>query len=124
MTEATAVEERGRITPEDLGIWNDAQAEALSPVADFIASQGSVPAIQLAKQWIDEGRILPVDPLLFQMNMWAVTQHYAEYEAQARFLLETPEGEALDADRIIREATELVLRRCGLTWPEPKTGVS
>src|SRR5699024_8633676 len=48
MTEATAVEERGRITPEDLGIWNDAQGEALAPIADFITSQGSVPAIQLA----------------------------------------------------------------------------
>lgn len=48
MTEATAVEERGRITPEDLGIWNDAQGEALAPVAEFIEEQGSVPAIQLA----------------------------------------------------------------------------
>jgi 2,4-dienoyl-CoA reductase-like NADH-dependent reductase (Old Yellow Enzyme family) len=48
MTEATAVEARGRITPEDLGIWNDAQAEALAPIAEFIDEQGSVPAIQLA----------------------------------------------------------------------------
>lgn len=81
-------------------------------------------ASDVIRAWIDEGRILPVDPVLFQMNMWAVTQHYAEYEAQARFLLETPADEALDADRIIREATELILRRCGLTWPETKVGVS
>jgi 2,4-dienoyl-CoA reductase-like NADH-dependent reductase (Old Yellow Enzyme family) len=48
MTEATAVEARGRITPEDLGVWSDEHTEALAPVAEFIASQGSVPAIQLA----------------------------------------------------------------------------
>jgi len=48
MTEATAVEPRGRISPEDLGIWSDEHAEALAPIAEFVADQGSVPAIQLA----------------------------------------------------------------------------
>ncbi|MFC6826091.1 NADH:flavin oxidoreductase/NADH oxidase [Halopelagius fulvigenes] len=48
MTEATAVSPRGRISPGDLGIWSDEHADALAPVADFVRSQGSVPAIQLA----------------------------------------------------------------------------
>lgn len=48
LTEATAVEERGRISPEDLGIWSDDHRDALEPVARFIAEQGSVPGIQLA----------------------------------------------------------------------------
>lgn len=48
MTEAAAVEPRGRITPYDVGIWSDEQAAALAPTAEFIAEQGSVPAIQLA----------------------------------------------------------------------------
>jgi 2,4-dienoyl-CoA reductase-like NADH-dependent reductase (Old Yellow Enzyme family) len=48
MTEATAVAPEGRISPQDLGIWNDEQADALAPIADFVRSQGSVPAIQLA----------------------------------------------------------------------------
>jgi 2,4-dienoyl-CoA reductase-like NADH-dependent reductase (Old Yellow Enzyme family) len=48
MTEATAVSPEGRISPEDLGIWSDDHAEALAPVAEFVRSQGSVPAIQLA----------------------------------------------------------------------------
>jgi len=47
-TEAAAVEARGRITPDCLGIWNDAQAEALAPIVDFIESQGCVPGMQLA----------------------------------------------------------------------------
>lgn len=48
MTEATAVEARGRISPNDLGIWTDEQATALGSVAQFIEQQGSLPAIQLA----------------------------------------------------------------------------
>ncbi|OVE86242.1 NADH:flavin oxidoreductase/NADH oxidase [Natronolimnobius baerhuensis] len=48
MTEATAVEPRGRITPGDLGIWSDEHATALEPITEFIRDQGGVPAIQLA----------------------------------------------------------------------------
>ncbi|WP_424003279.1 NADH:flavin oxidoreductase/NADH oxidase [Haloarcula salina] len=48
MSEATAVEPRGRISPEDLGIWSDEHAAALEPITEFVRAQGSVPAIQLA----------------------------------------------------------------------------
>jgi 2,4-dienoyl-CoA reductase-like NADH-dependent reductase (Old Yellow Enzyme family) len=47
-TEAAAVEARGRITPQCLGIWNDAQAQALQPIVAFIESMGCVPGMQLA----------------------------------------------------------------------------
>jgi 2,4-dienoyl-CoA reductase-like NADH-dependent reductase (Old Yellow Enzyme family) len=47
-TEATAVSPAGRITPSDLGIWSDAHAAALAPIASFIEAQGAVPGIQLA----------------------------------------------------------------------------
>ncbi|RDI70937.1 NADH:flavin oxidoreductase/NADH oxidase [Halopelagius longus] len=48
MTEATAVSPRGRISPGDVGIWSDEHADELARIADFVRSQGSVPAIQLA----------------------------------------------------------------------------
>ncbi len=48
LTEASAVEARGRISPDDSGIWNDAQAEAWGAIARFVAEQGAVPAMQLA----------------------------------------------------------------------------
>ena len=48
MAEASAVLPEGRISPEDTGIWNAAQAEAWAPVAAFVRAQGAVPAIQLA----------------------------------------------------------------------------
>jgi 2,4-dienoyl-CoA reductase-like NADH-dependent reductase (Old Yellow Enzyme family) len=48
MTEATAVTPRGRISPQDLGIWSREHADRLAPVAEFVRAQGSVPGIQLA----------------------------------------------------------------------------
>src|SRR5512133_1870207 len=46
--EATAVEPRGRISPADLGLWEDAQVEPLARVAAFVEAQGAVAAAQLA----------------------------------------------------------------------------
>lgn len=48
MVEATAVAPEGRISPGDLGLWSDAHAEALRPLAAFIREQGAVAGIQLA----------------------------------------------------------------------------
>ncbi|MDG4859551.1 NADH:flavin oxidoreductase/NADH oxidase [Streptomyces sp. T-3] len=48
LTEATAVSPEGRISPYDLGIWNDTQVEALRRITAFLKSQGTVPGIQLA----------------------------------------------------------------------------
>ena len=47
IVEATAVSPDGRITPYDLGLWNDDQIVKLKEIVDFIEEQGSVPAIQI-----------------------------------------------------------------------------
>ena len=46
--EATAVEQRGRITHGDTGIWQDSHVSGLERIGAFVKSQGAVPAIQLA----------------------------------------------------------------------------
>ncbi|NJD18231.1 MAG: NADH:flavin oxidoreductase/NADH oxidase [Gemmatimonadetes bacterium] len=48
LAEATAVAPEGRITPHDLGLWDDAHVETLGRIARFVAAQGCVPGIQLA----------------------------------------------------------------------------
>ena len=45
--EATAVQPRGRISDHCLGLWNDAQAEALAPIVRACQEQGAKVAIQL-----------------------------------------------------------------------------
>jgi 2,4-dienoyl-CoA reductase-like NADH-dependent reductase (Old Yellow Enzyme family) len=69
-TEATAVTEDGRITPEDLGLWNDEQIEPLQRITRFITAQGAVAGIQLAhagrkastwRPWIGKQGSVPAD---------------------------------------------------------------
>jgi 2,4-dienoyl-CoA reductase-like NADH-dependent reductase (Old Yellow Enzyme family) len=70
IAEATAVEARGRISPEDLGLWNDEQAAALARMARFVRDQGAAPGLQLAhagrkastrRPWDGGGFVLPKD---------------------------------------------------------------
>ncbi|MBS2003316.1 MAG: NADH:flavin oxidoreductase/NADH oxidase [Cyanobacteria bacterium SZAS LIN-5] len=46
--EASGVEARGRITPDDLGIYKDEHIEMLKKITSFIEEWGAVPGIQLA----------------------------------------------------------------------------
>lgn len=48
MVEATAVVPEGRISAGDLGFWSDEHTPAYKRIAEFISSQGAIPAIQLA----------------------------------------------------------------------------
>ena len=47
-TEATAVSPEGRITPGDLGLWNDEHIKGLSRIVSFIHQYGAAAGIQLA----------------------------------------------------------------------------
>jgi 2,4-dienoyl-CoA reductase-like NADH-dependent reductase (Old Yellow Enzyme family) len=75
IAEATAVEPRGRITPDDLGIWSDAHVDPLARVTRFIKGQGAVAGIQIAHAgrkacthlpWAGGKPILPGNPLNWQ----------------------------------------------------------
>lgn len=48
IAEATAVVPEGRITPDDAGLWNDAQRDAWRPIAEQIRARGALAGIQLA----------------------------------------------------------------------------
>src|SRR5215210_6189170 len=68
LTEAAAVTPEGRISPEDLGIWDDAHVDGLRRIAGFISAQGAVPGVQLAhagrkastkRPWEGRGPVAP-----------------------------------------------------------------
>ncbi len=48
LTEATAVEARGRISPRDLGLWRDEHVDALKRITRFVHDAGSRVGVQLA----------------------------------------------------------------------------
>src|SRR5262250_3328123 len=66
MTEATAVLPEGRISPQDLGIWDDGHIDALARIVRFVHEQGTVAGMQLAhagrkastyRPWEGQGRV-------------------------------------------------------------------
>ncbi len=73
VVEATAVAPEGRITWGDLGLWNDAQADALRPVVAAIRDGGAVPGIQIAHA----GRKASAN------RPWEGDDHIAEGEANS-----------------------------------------
>ncbi len=48
MTEASAVQEVGRISPADAGMYLDAHVDSWRPIVEFLGEQGAVPGMQLA----------------------------------------------------------------------------
>ncbi|GAA1742151.1 NADH:flavin oxidoreductase/NADH oxidase [Microbacterium paludicola] len=48
VAEATAVVPEGRISPRDVGLWNDAQREAWRPIVAAIHARGALAGVQLA----------------------------------------------------------------------------
>lgn len=70
IAEATAVLPEGRISPCDLGLWNDPQADALADIVRFVEAQGAVAGIQLAHAgrkastavpWLSRAALSPAD---------------------------------------------------------------
>ncbi|MCJ1708905.1 NADH:flavin oxidoreductase/NADH oxidase [Microbacterium sp. VKM Ac-2923] len=48
IAEASAISPEGRISPDDAGLWNDAQAEAWQPIVAAIRARGAVAGVQLS----------------------------------------------------------------------------
>jgi 2,4-dienoyl-CoA reductase-like NADH-dependent reductase (Old Yellow Enzyme family) len=66
LMEATAVAPEGRITPYDLGLWEDGQVAGLRRITNFVHGQGAVAGIQLGhagrkastwRPWEGEGAV-------------------------------------------------------------------
>jgi TetR/AcrR family transcriptional regulator len=66
------------------------------------------------RQWVDDGRMAPVDPVHLFFTIWAATQTYADFEVQVCAVLGQPELRATDFDHATEHLVGLILRGCGL----------
>jgi 2,4-dienoyl-CoA reductase-like NADH-dependent reductase (Old Yellow Enzyme family) len=72
-TEASAVEERGRISAVDTGIYLDAHVASWRPIVEFIREHGAVPGMQLAHAGRKASTAAPWlggKPVLLQNGGW------------------------------------------------------
>jgi 2,4-dienoyl-CoA reductase-like NADH-dependent reductase (Old Yellow Enzyme family) len=111
IVEATAVRPDGRISPADLGLWDDRHAEAYALITRFVRMQGSAVGVQLAhggrkastkKPWEGSGAVQKED------GGWDVVG--ATVEA---FSPDYPEPRALDEagiEQIVRAFRDAAVR--------------
>ena len=61
------------------------------------------------ESWVAEGLIRPVDPIMLQLHIWAMTEAYAVLGTEVRYMLGVDSNAPLDRAAISAEITELVL---------------
>ena len=66
----------------------------------------------LIEHWITDGKLAKVDPHHLIFSIWAMTQHYADFDVQVRAVLGAPEKSALfdDADAFLTDFFVRALR--------------
>ncbi|MDP1998900.1 MAG: TetR family transcriptional regulator C-terminal domain-containing protein [Rhodoferax sp.] len=79
-----------------------------------IAVKSTNEKVQLINRWISEGRMRPVDAKLLLMQIWGMTQHYADYAVQVNVMLNLAPEQAIDREPIVHQLTTFVLLGCGL----------
>jgi len=112
LTEATAVLPEGRISPQDLGLWNDAQMEMLSRIGTFVRAQGAVFGSQLAHAGRKASTVRPWDgggPADATSGGW--TPIYAPTALPFDAGYQTPEAMSVDEiGRVIRAFVDAARR--------------
>ena len=94
IVEATAVSPEGRIRPEDLGIWNDAQGNSFKELVDYCHQYGARMASQIAhagRKGYDRANIVAPSPLAFsddygiphELTRREILQKVEEFKAAA-----------------------------------------
>jgi TetR/AcrR family transcriptional regulator len=71
------------------------------PLKDLVEAKAEV-----IRQWIDAGKINPIDPQHFIFAIWAVTQHYADFAVQVEALI----GPKPDMERTKAAVLDILLR--------------
>lgn len=73
--------------------------------------------VGLIKTWISQGKINTPDPYYLLFNIWACSQHYADFSAQITELKGQP-MEREDFSEATRALVHLILNGCGLAIPK------
>lgn len=71
-------------------------------------------ATAVIRNWINQGQMGPVDPLLFLFHLWAVTQFYADHATQVTYFREGSLDDPKEREYLIEQATEFLLRGAGV----------
>ncbi|MFQ3788702.1 TetR family transcriptional regulator C-terminal domain-containing protein [Halomonas sp. A29] len=67
------------------------------------------------REWIENDRILPVEPSYLLYMIWASTQHYADFDYQIALLNDDHPLDDLQFEKAVQSVTGVILRGIGLS---------
>jgi len=70
--------------------------------------------VRVINEWVESGQIRALDGRLLMMNIWALTQYYADYRIQVELVMSASLEESTLQEKLINEVTTLILAGCGL----------
>ena len=65
-------------------------------------------------KWISEGKIRPLNALVFIQQIWGMTQYYADYALQVKTMMNQELDDEQQRQIIVHELTTSVLLTCGI----------
>jgi len=100
--------EMSRTRPEASRLFANEILHGAPAISDFLAGPLKTLVDEKAaviKKWIAEGKLRPIEPRHLIMMIWAVTQHYADFDVQVRAVL----GESATPARRFADAEQTVM---------------
>jgi TetR/AcrR family transcriptional regulator len=98
-------------------IWAEEMLHG-APLLGASLDDSLVPWAQLKqakiRRWVEEGRILPVEPSALLYMIWASTQHYADFGYQVELLNGGEPLSDMAFERAVQTVTGVILRGIGL----------
>ncbi|WP_409338635.1 TetR/AcrR family transcriptional regulator [Curvibacter cyanobacteriorum] len=70
--------------------------------------------VEVIERWMAAGLVRPLDARVLLMQIWGMTQHYADYGVQVRVMLGLPPDAPIERAPIALQITNFVLMGCGL----------
>lgn len=71
-------------------------------------------AVAVIRNWIRQGLMDPIDPLLLLFNIWAITQFYAEHAEQVNYFTDQPAVDGPVRESIISQTIQFILHGAGV----------
>ncbi|MCY1277410.1 HTH-type transcriptional regulator RutR [compost metagenome] len=106
-----------RSRPLGSKIWAEEMLHG-APLLGASLDESLVPWAQLKeakiRRWVEDKRILPVEPSALLYMIWASTQHYADFGYQVELLNERQPLSDLAFERAVQTVTSVILRGIGL----------
>ena len=67
-------------------------------------------AAEILQGWMDEGRLAPMEPRHLIFSIWALTQHYADFDVQVRAVLGPGHDPFVEAEPFLDNLYRMMLR--------------